>query len=144
MKKKGKAPIIHNFHVSHANTHAHVSHSHAKNSHAPYAHVKNDNVSHAHVVHSSFARASHARHNGSHAKFVDVPNVKSKNASNVPCLSYHTFDTSYVLTRKSSKVVAKYVGPRHNKTKSYVWVPKAVVTNMRGPDSSWVRPKFVL
>ena len=63
MKKKGKAPIIHNFHVSHANTHAHVFHSHA-----PYAHVKNDNVSHAHVVHSYFARASHARHNGSHAK----------------------------------------------------------------------------
>jgi hypothetical protein len=89
-------------------------------------------------VYSSFARASHVRHSVPHAKIAYMPNVKLKNASNGPYLSYHTFDASYVLTRKSNKVVTKYVGPRHKNIKSCVWVPKVLVTNVRGPNSIWV------
>jgi hypothetical protein len=50
-------------------------------------------------------------------------------------MSYHTFDASYVLTHKFGKVVAKFVGPRHKNTQSYVWVPKVLVTNVKGPKS---------
>jgi cell division protein FtsL len=106
---KGKAPIVHH-------DHAHVSHVHttrAKNVHAK-------NASHAHV---SYAKASHVRHNDSHAKIAHVLKIKIKNASNGPYMSYHTFDASYVLTHKFGKVVAKFVGPRHKNAQSYVWGP---------------------
>jgi hypothetical protein len=36
-----------------------------------------------------------------------------------------TFDASFVLTNKSGKVVAKYVGGKHKSPKTCVWVPKA-------------------
>jgi hypothetical protein len=42
-----------------------------------------------------------------HAK---LPKKKTPSASNEPCISFKTFDASYVLTNKSGKVVAKFVG----------------------------------
>jgi hypothetical protein len=47
-----------------------------------------------------------------------MPKKKSANASNEHCISFKTFDASFVLTNKSGKVVVKYVGgkprvPRH-------------------------------
>jgi hypothetical protein len=42
-----------------------------------------------------------------HAK---LPKKKTTTASNEPNISFKTFDASYVLTNKSGKVVAKYVG----------------------------------
>jgi hypothetical protein len=41
---------------------------------------------------------------------VKLPEKKSPIASNDHNISFKTFDASYVLTKKSSKVVAKYVG----------------------------------
>jgi hypothetical protein len=51
---------------------------------------------------------------------------------------YHTSDATYFLTKKYGKVVAKYVGPRLKNTKSCVWVPKVLVTNVRGTKLTWV------
>jgi hypothetical protein len=54
-------------------------------------------------------------------------------------MSYHDFDTSYVLMRnKFGKIVALYVRSHHKKSKTCVWVPKCLVTNMRGPKQIWV------
>jgi hypothetical protein len=54
-------------------------------------------------------------------------------------MSYHDFDTFYVLMRnKFDKIVALYVGPHHKKSKTCVLVPKCLVTNMRGPKQIWV------
>jgi hypothetical protein len=39
-----------------------------------------------------------------------LPKKKTPIASNEPSISFKTFDASYVLTNKSGKVVAKYVG----------------------------------
>jgi hypothetical protein len=39
-----------------------------------------------------------------------LPNKKTPSASNDHGISFKTFDASYVLTNKSGKVVAKYVG----------------------------------
>jgi hypothetical protein len=44
---------------------------------------------------------------------VKLPKKKSHIASNEPNISFKTFDASYVLTNKSGKVVAKYVGGKH-------------------------------
>jgi hypothetical protein len=53
-------------------------------------------------------------------------------------VSFKTFDASYVLTNKSGKVVAKYVGGKHKSPKTYVWVPKVLVSNVKGPKTVWV------
>jgi hypothetical protein len=46
--------------------------------------------------------------------------------------------SSYVLTNKSGKVAAKYVGAKHKGSKTCVWVPKVLVSNMKGPKTIWV------
>jgi hypothetical protein len=73
-----------------------------------------------------------------HAK---LPKNKTPKASNDHNVSFRTFDASYVLTNKSGKVVAKYVGGKHKGSKSCVWVPKVLVSNVKGPKTVWV-PKI--
>ncbi|KAG2534678.1 hypothetical protein PVAP13_9NG075775 [Panicum virgatum] len=55
--------------------------------------------------------------------------------------SHISFYADYVLTRNHhGKVVAKFVGHRtwNTKVKSHVWVPKVLVTNIKGPRYCWV------
>jgi hypothetical protein len=70
-----------------------------------------------------------------HAK---LPKKKTPIASNDSNISFKTFDASYVLTNKSDKVVAKYVGGKHKGSKTCVWVPKVLVSNVKGPKTVWV------
>jgi hypothetical protein len=70
-----------------------------------------------------------------HAK---LPKKKTPFASNEPNISFKTFDASYVLTNKSGKVVAKYIGGKHKGSKTCVWVPKVLVSNVKGPKTVWV------
>jgi hypothetical protein len=70
-----------------------------------------------------------------------MPKKKTPTASNDHNISFKTFDASYVLTSKSGKVVAKYVGDKHKGTKTCVWVPKVLVSNVKGPKTVWV-PKI--
>jgi hypothetical protein len=99
-------------------------------------------------------RRIHSRksHSGSHHTFMykseasssrqsthaKLPKNKSPIASNEPNISFKTFDASYVLTNKSGKVVAKYVGGKHKRSKTCVWVPKVLVSNVKGPKTVWV------
>jgi hypothetical protein len=54
-------------------------------------------------------------------------------------MSYYEFDALYVLMRnKFGKVVTLHVGPYHKRSKTCVWVPKCLVTNLRGPNQHWV------
>jgi hypothetical protein len=69
---------------------------------------------------------------------VKLPKKKTPIASNEPSISFKTFDASYVLTNKSSKVVAKYVGGKHKGSKTCVWVPKVLVSNVKRPKTVWV------
>jgi hypothetical protein len=63
-----------------------------------------------------------------------VSYASNANAFYVSYMSYHDFDASYVLMRnKFGRVVALYIGPHHKRSKTCVWVPKCLVTNMRGP-----------
>jgi hypothetical protein len=80
---------------------------------------------------SSSRQSTHAR----------LPRKKTPAASNDHNISFKTFDASYVLTNKSGKVVAKYVGDKHKGTKTCVWVPKVLVSNAKGPKTVWV-PKI--
>jgi hypothetical protein len=62
-----------------------------------------------------------------HTTNVKMPKKKISNASNEHNISFKTFDASYVLTNKSGKVVAKYVGGKLKSPKTCVWVPKVLV-----------------
>jgi hypothetical protein len=67
-----------------------------------------------------------------------LPKKKTPIASNDSNISFKTFDASYVLTNKFGKVVAKYVGGKHKGSKTCVWVPKVLVSNVKGPKTVWV------
>jgi hypothetical protein len=67
-----------------------------------------------------------------------LPKKKTSSASNEHSISFKTFDASYVLTNKSGKVVAKYVGGKHKGSKTCVWVPKVLMSNAKGPKTIWV------
>jgi hypothetical protein len=68
---------------------------HAKKSHF---------VSHHAFMYSNEASSSR------HTTHIKMPKKKIANASNEHSISFKTFDASFVLTNKSGKVVAKYVG----------------------------------
>jgi hypothetical protein len=72
---------------------------------------------------SSSRQSTHAR----------LPKRKTPTASNDHNFSFKTFDASYVLTNKSGKVVAKYVGDKHKGTKTCVWYPKFLYLMPKDP-----------
>jgi hypothetical protein len=71
-----------------------------------------------------------------HSTHVKMPKKKTPAASNEPTISFKTFDASYVLTNKPDKVVAKYVGGKHKGSKTCVWVPKVLVSNVKVKEHS--------
>jgi 3D (Asp-Asp-Asp) domain-containing protein len=96
---------------------------HAKKSHS---------VSHHAYMYKNEASSSR------HSTHVKMPKKKTPTASNEPNVSFKTFDASYVLTNKSGKIVAKYVGGKHKGSKTCVWVPKVLVSNVKGLKTVWV------
>jgi hypothetical protein len=96
---------------------------------------------HARKSHSVSHHAFMCKNEASSSKqstHVKLPKKKTPIASNEPNVSFKTFDASYVLTNKSGKVVAKYVGGKHKGSKTSVWVPKVLVSNVKGPKIVWV------
>jgi ubiquinone biosynthesis protein UbiJ len=90
---------------------------------------KPHSVSHHAFIYKNEASSSR------HSTHVKIPKKKNPTASNGPNVSFKTFDASYVLTNKSDKVVAKYVGGKHKDSKTCVWV---LVSNIKGPKTVWV------
>jgi hypothetical protein len=96
---------------------------------------------HAKKTHSVFHHAFIYKNEASSSRrstHVKMPKKKSPIASNNHNISFKTFDASYVLTNKSGKVVVKYVGGKHKGSKTCVWVPKVLVSNVKGPKAVWV------
>jgi hypothetical protein len=65
---------------------------------------KSRTVSHHAYIYSNKASSSRP------STHIKIPKKKIVNASNKHSISFKTFDASFVLTNKSGKVVAKYVG----------------------------------
>jgi hypothetical protein len=89
------------------------------------------------VSHHAFMYKNKAS-NSRHTTHVKMPRKKIPTALNEHNVSFNTFDASYVLTNKSGKIVAKYVGGKHKSPKTCVWVPKVLVSNIKGPKTIWV------
>jgi hypothetical protein len=76
-----------------------------------------------------------------------MPKKKTLTASNELNISLKTFDASYVLTNKSSKVVVKYVGGKHKSSKTCVGYPRCLFLTSKDPRLFGylrTRPKIVL
>jgi hypothetical protein len=124
---KGKAPMVQDsegYILYPANYLEHkIRKIHARKSHS---------VSHYAFMYKNEASSSR------HTTHVKMPRKKIPVASNEHNVSFKTFDASYVLTNKSGKIVAKYVGGKHKSPKTCVWVPKVFVSNVKGPKTVWV------
>jgi hypothetical protein len=138
LKGKGKAPMASSSHSSHdQKKHAYL-----------YTHVKK--VSH---YNRSYDHAALPIYNDSHAMFASsstyaygrnrprrnhvVSHAPRRNC-NSPTTVYHACNTSFVLSCKNAKVVARKMGSKCKGDKTCIWVPKAIVTNLVGPNKSWV------
>jgi hypothetical protein len=89
------------------------------------------------VSHHAFMY-EHEASSSRHTTNVKMPKKKISNTSNEHNISFNTFDVAYVLTNKSGKVVAKYVRGKQKSPKTCVWVPKVLVSNVKGPKTIWV------
>jgi hypothetical protein len=111
--------------------------------------------------HKTWRIHSRKSHSGSHHAFmykseasssrqsthVKFPKKKSPTASNEPNVSFKTFDASYVLTNKSGKVVAKYVGGKHKGSRLVFGYPRCLFLMLKDPRPFGylrTRPKLVL
>jgi hypothetical protein len=104
---KGKAPMVQNsegYILYLANYPEHK----IRKIHARKPHI----ISHHAFMYKNEASSS------KHSTHVKMPKKKIPNASNEHDISFKTFDSSYVLTNKSGKVVAKYVGGKHKSPKT--------------------------
>jgi hypothetical protein len=61
-----------------------------------------------------------------------------RKASNEPSTIYHAGNASFTIYRKNKKVIAKKLGAKCKGDKTCIWVSKAIVTNLVGPNKSWV------
>jgi hypothetical protein len=124
---KGNAPIVQDWEcyiLYPENYHEHkIKRIHDRKSHP---------VSHHAFMYSNEASSSR------HTTHIKMPEKKIVNASNEHSISFKTFDASFVLTNKSGKVVAKYVGGKHKSPKTCVWLPKVLVSNVKGTKTVWV------
>jgi hypothetical protein len=106
---RGKAPMVQDnegYILYPANYPEHkIRKIHAKKSHSvPH---------HAFMYKNEASSSRHSTHN-------KMPKKKTSAASNEHNIPFKTFDASYVLTNKSGKVVAKYVGGKHKSSKTCV------------------------
>jgi signal recognition particle subunit SEC65 len=57
---------------------------------------------------------------------------------NEPSTIYHACNASFAICRKDKKVIARKLGAKCKGDKTCIWVPKTIVTNLVGPNKSWV------
>jgi hypothetical protein len=136
LKGKGKAPMASSSHSSHdqkkhAYLYAHVK----KVSHRSYDHAALPIYNNSHAMFASSSTYAHDRNRPRHNHVVSHMPRKSCNG---PTTVYHACNASFVLLCKNAKVVARKLGSKCKGDKTCIWVPKTVVTNLVGPNKSWV------
>jgi hypothetical protein len=128
-KEKGKAPMA----SSAKKNHAFMYHDrrHARNANRSYDAFD----SHVYDSYAMFASSSSYMHGR------NVPRRNGVNISrkiNEPSTIYHACNASFAICRKDRKVIARKLGARCKGDKTCIWVPKTIVTNLIGPNKSWV------
>jgi hypothetical protein len=127
-KEKGKAPMASSPQRNHAFMYDRKIASHNKS----YAHTAyNDS-------HDMFASSSTFVHGRSRPRKNHVVHHVPRKMCNIPTSVFHACNTLFVLSCKNEKVVARKLGAKCKGDKTCIWVPKIIVTNLVGPNKSWV------
>jgi hypothetical protein len=85
-----------------------------------------------------FASSSTFVHGRSRPRRSNVMPHVPRRMCNESSTIYHACNTSFALLCKNEKVVARKLGYKCKGDKTCIWVPKAIVTNLVGPNKSWV------
>jgi hypothetical protein len=86
--------------------------------------------------HAMFASSSTCMHGRSRPRRNHVVPHAPRKMCNEPSTVYHTCNTSFVLSCKNAKVVARKLGSKCKGDKTCIWVPKIIMTNLVGPNKS--------
>jgi hypothetical protein len=126
-KEKGKAPM-----ASSSKCHAYIyDRNFSRNAHRSYDHDTFNS-------HAMFASSSTFVHGRSKPRRHHVVHHVPRKVCNEPSTIYHVCNTSFAICCKNEKVVARKLGSKCKGDKTCIWVPKAIVTNLVGPNKSWV------
>jgi hypothetical protein len=120
-KEKGKAPMANSPQRNHAFIY-----------NRKIASRPHHNKSHIHVAYND----SHAM-SASSSTFVHGRS-RPRKMCNIPTNVFHACNTSFVLSCKNEKVVARKLGAKCKGDKTCIWVQKVIVTNLVGPNKSCV------
>jgi hypothetical protein len=119
-KEKGKAPM-------------------ASSTQRNHAFIYNRSYDHdAFDSHAMFASSSTFVHDRSRPRRNHVVHHVPRKVCNESTTVFHDCNTSFVLSCKNAKVVARKLGSKCKGDKTCIWVPKTIVTNLVGPNKSWV------
>jgi hypothetical protein len=134
-KEKGKAPMANSAQKNHAfiydrkfsrNVH-HDRSCNAYDSNAMFA-------SSSSYVHGRDMPRKNVIHHMPRRNVVHVP----RKVINEPSTIYHACNASFEICRKNKKVIARKLGAKCKGDKACIWVSKTIVTNLVGPNKSWV------
>jgi hypothetical protein len=130
-KEKGKAPMASSSQKNHAYIYDRKFSNHADNERC-YDHIGyHDATFNSHAMFTSSSAFVHGR---SRPRRNYANSHAFRKVYNGPTTVYHACDTSFALT----KVVARKLGSKCKGDKTCIWVPKVIVTNLVGPNKSWV------
>jgi hypothetical protein len=136
-KEKWKAPMASSSQKNHAYLYKkiiNVAHHDKYHNHVVFP-IYHDDVFSSHAMLASSSSHAHGRnrprrhHVASHAP---------RKTLTGPTMLYQTCNASFVLLCKNDKVIARSLGPKCKRDKTCIWVPKSVVTNLVGPNKSWL------
>jgi hypothetical protein len=85
-----------------------------------------------------FASSSTFVHGRSRPRKINVVPHVPRRMCNEPSTIYHACNTSFALLCENEKVVARKLRSKCKGDKTCIWVPKVIVTNLVGPNKSWV------
>jgi hypothetical protein len=89
-----------------------------------------------------FASSSTFVHGRSRHRKNHVVHHVPRKMCNRPTTVFHACNTSFVLSCKNEKVVARKLGSKRKGDKTCIWVPKVIVTNLVGPTRvGYLKPK---
>jgi hypothetical protein len=128
-KEKEKAPMANSAQRNHAFIYSDSKFS--RNARRSYDH----DVLNSHAMLASSSTFVHGR---SKPRRNHVVHHVLRKVCNEPSTIYHACNTSFAICCKNEKVVARKLGSKCKGDKTCIWVPKAIVTNLVGPNKSWV------
>jgi hypothetical protein len=123
-KEKGKAHMVNSGQKNHAFIYSDRKFS--RNAYRNYAYD-------SHAMTASSSSVAHGR-NMPRKNVVHMP----RKVSNEPSTIYHACNASFAIYSKNKKVIARKLGAKCKEDKTCIWVPKTIITNLVGPNKSWV------